>query len=451
MLKSSVRLLVDTCQRDKLCQLFDTLGVKQELRKAPPALLSAFDPVLTPHFNFYDQQLTFLGDTAVQNYVTREITNFCVRTNKHFTVNGSKQLCSIFQNHCSLRLFAKRLGFDELATPISTISDTDLSFLESEHRGLRRADVQGTSFEVSALASAQSPLGWKLSHFIGATWQVCGPKTVEDLLESLFQLGSGNPTAAALKLLSDMAEHFSPECVAEALLAEQGLPLRFTCKSVIVPPDVSPDETVSSTGDDREACAREVVQFRGFGKSVGDTVGSVGQTSIAHGPAALDNVAAWIRRTKNLINASVEPAPQETLEDGWLTTEEASKYREGTVFGSVAASATMLSADAYGLSQPIDGQVIRRRKFKGVVRDPLFYDKRSDLRNGVPFQTGGVPLGAFLDGINKTHTRLFEVSMLAGGGEGKVIGKASAFRYSLARKAACRAYISLLARDLASI
>ncbi|GET91742.1 hypothetical protein, conserved [Leishmania tarentolae] len=457
---------------------------------------AAFSPLFTIKFDAHHHQLTTLGDAIIDRYLSAAVLKYCCHRNITLTTNAASELNAVLHNHFTLRLFAKDLHFDammlareeadfEASHPSAA---PPLNFLEAETRPLRTQDVAGTSYQVALLPCGQSSLGWKFSHFVGAVHQSLGPDAATCVLEHVYQLhdGSSVPRQAS-KVLLRALEHFPAPNVAEAILAVQGLSVHYTTRSRVLPGDdeelaqpTSPGEGSSSEGPSpspgvgagnvSESAADEHALVAGFGpigtKSGNITLESLAgvaplSSSLASGPGLIDAVDIWRRRTQELVARQLEPAdgpgaaltPSTGATDGWLSAKERATYQHGPAFaGWVDVTSTPSFADVYGMSHPEDGHIVRRTKFKKNVRDPRFYDKMSDARHGVPFDTNGESLTDYLDQFGKAHKRIFEVTMQSGaGGELKLIGRAISTRYTTARESACRAFIGGVLHDILAL
>lgn len=471
-----------------LLQALNTCGITYAgvLPAAPTDALfrstaAPFAPLFTTHFDAHQHQLTTLGDAIIDAYLSQAVLRYCARRGTTLTTNAAGELNAVLHNHFTLRLFAKELQFEAMAMTRGDASASDpaaqLGFLEAERHTVRKQDVVGTSYQVGLLPSAQSPLGWKFSQFVGAVHQTLGADSATQALERVYQLqGEPNVPHRASSLLLRVLEHFPALNVAEALLAAQGLSVHYTARSRLIPdaavpraqdsesPSPSPTahrmqgETDSQGAGDADALAI-VSGFRPGTDGAADiTLDSLETQSpdaqgLAAGPGLIDAVDMWRRRTRDLVERGLEPATTDAAASGWLTAEEQAAYRRGPAFAAwVDVAATPCFADVYGAPQPVDGRVVRRTRFKKPVRDPRFFDTMSDARNGVPFDTNGEPVAAYLDAFAKPHQRLFEVTMHSGaGGELRHVGRAIASRYTTARESACRAFLGGVLHDILSI
>ncbi|KAK7197286.1 hypothetical protein NESM_000675300 [Novymonas esmeraldas] len=436
-----------------------------------------FAPLFTTqHFDAHQHHLTTLGDALVDRYLSAAVLKYTSRRGTTFTTNTAGELNAVLHNHFTLRLFAKELQFEAMQLSRDDAdggggdaSAASLHFLEAESSAVRKRDVAGTSYQVALLPCGQSPLGWKFSQFVGAVHQIMGDTAATSVLERVYQLQdeSNVPRRASLLLLRTL-ELFPALNVAEALLAAQGLSVHFAARSRVVPGEpempagtgpTPPSSTSPPPRDTGGSDERAIVA--GFGADHADvTLDSLGSSSrraatLADGPGVIDAVDVWRRRTATLVSQQLEPAlpPASAATDGWLSAQERAAYERGPAFaGWVDMTATSTFADLYGATPPEDGRIVRRVKFKKQVRDPRFYDKVTDARNGVPFDTGGESLPAYLDGFATPHRRLFEVTMhTCAGGDMKVVGRAIAPRYTSARESACRAFLGGVLRDLLAL
>lgn len=462
---------------------------------ADPCFFS-FHPLFTPYFDFHNQQLTTLGDTVIDDYLSDVTLAYCAHMGIVMTVNSARQFNSVFHNHFALQLFASQLGFASLAIPVEApdaesmrpaAMHAALDYLKPHRVGVSHRDTAGTSFHMTPLSCGQSPLGWKLSHFVGAVHQTFGPEAARTTLESVYNLSNqGNLPGSAATLLLNLIERYPTASVAEAVLAAQGIPVRFVGKTRIVsgfdsdgsqanpetgaPHSDGADDGTASAGQEgaeESPESRGLLVLSGFGQDrgqVGSSSPSAGVTldslasfpearaSLASGPGLVNYKERWETRTAKLVIQGLEPSLPAGMSDGWLSPAEQRASRDGPAFAhSVDFALHQSFADAYGPEQPVDGKVVTRRRFKKRVRDPLFYDRLSDMRNGVPLNTDGEPLHNFLDSFHRPHQRLFEVEMLAGNGDGRLVGRAIASRYTVARDSACKAYLGGLLSDLATM
>ncbi|CAC9529276.1 conserved hypothetical protein [Leishmania infantum JPCM5] len=455
-----------------------------------------FSPLFTTQFDAHQHQLTTLGDALVDRYLSGAVLKYCSRRGITLTTNAASELNAVLHNHFALRLFAKELHFDAmgLTREEADCESSDpsaaspLHFLEAETPLLRSQDVAGTSYQVALLPCGQSSLGWKFSHFVGAVHQSLGLDAATRVLDHVYQLDDeSNVPRQASRLLLRALEHFPAMNLAEAILAVQGLSVHYTTRSRVLPGNSEqsaeytraaqappserpPPNHGVAVGNSREGDADGLALVAGFsptGTKARDitleslTGGSPLPSSLASGPGLMDAVDVWRRRTQELVARQLEPAPEAAAApasstaatDGWLSAQERVAYQRGPAFaGWVDVASTPSFADIYGTSQPEDGHIVRRTKFKKQVRDPRFYDKMSDARNGVPFDTNGEPLTEYLDRFAKPHQRIFEVTMQSGAaGELKLIGRAISTRYTTARESACRSFIGGVLHDMLTL
>lgn len=444
--------------------------------------ISDFSPLFTARFDFHHHRLSTLGDAVIEQYLSSAFLHYTAHHGLVLTVNTINQLKALLHNHFVLHLFSKQLQLDALVMDNSDVKSCapsaapPLAFLEPEETGISRHDVVGTSFHVTPLPAGQSPLGWKFSHFIGALYQLLGHHEAATALESLYHLATEtNLPRCASDLALHVLEKYPVVSVAEALLAAQGIATRYTAKTRLFDTPLTDfdAEKASPTGrrDFSESTSQspptqelgsplEVLGKFGVSSTDPEAINIDAVVSsrepvseLAKGPGLVNFYDQWKTRASQLADHRFEPplpAESDSTSNGWLSTREQSKYRRGPAFANwVDFSACTTYADRYGLSQPVDGYIVRRKKFKKEVRDPLFYDKMSDMRNGVPFNTHGEPLEAYLTAFQTSHNRLFEVSMLAeSAGESKLVGRSVASRYTVAREGACRAYMGGVLNDL---
>nr|CCC48148.1 conserved hypothetical protein [Trypanosoma vivax Y486] len=368
----------------------------------------------------------------------------------------------------------------------------ELSFLEAKHVGLSRHDVAGTSFQITPLRCGQSTLGWIFSHFVGAVHRGFGQKATQRLLLKVYgdDLDVRLPSAAASLLLRTV-QHFPPGNVAEAILAAQGLQAQFVGKTRVVPGEqcredplvaVNSENSKNEAGEMKHTTEmRGAVICSGFGVQDAtrdaltlDELANGMNTerrmklfsSLAAGPGGFDSVGTWRKRAQRELALFEQPPTVACGADnggaigahgnasvsigkngGWLQSEEWKRCKRGPAFYNSVDFSTISTyfADTYGTPHPVNGQKIARNRFRDAVRDPAFYDKESDMRNGVPFSADGEPLANYLDRLARPHARLFEVSLLVGG---RAAGRAVAWRYTTARESACQAYLGAVLHDL---
>ncbi|ESS64610.1 hypothetical protein TCDM_07298 [Trypanosoma cruzi Dm28c] len=433
-----------------------------------------FSPLFTPYFTIESHHLTMLGDTIIDDFLSQAMLRYAIHAGLVLTTNATRQLNAVLHNHFTLRLFAKELHFDELAVPLnldSLLADDGgkttgdrLAFLEPQHVGLREHDVAGTSFQVTPLRAGQSPLGWMFSHFIGALQQTLGSDVVRRVLSHTYGDVEVNLPSGAEALLLRTLQHFPAGNVTEAVLAAQGLPLRFVTKTRVLSDEAtregeedgdevagkkSVEEAVFCSGFGVQDATRDAMTIDGIAANPGVLA------SLAAGPGGIDAINTWRQRAqrelqegRGLLRDAIRDEHDD--DDGWLHPQERERYRRGAAFYNAVDFTAVANyfADLYGTPQPVNAQRVTRLKFRNSVRDPLFYDTRSDMRNGVPFSTDGEPLAQYLDRFNRPHRRLFEVSLVVGSGEGRTAGRAIATRYTVARESACRAYLGAVLHDL---
>ncbi|CBH11422.1 hypothetical protein, conserved [Trypanosoma brucei gambiense DAL972] len=490
---------------DRLRELFLRCGLRNVVENnaaqfGDRAMLQAFMPLFTPHFTIENHHFTMLGDIAIDDFLSTEVLQYAMHAGLVLTANACKQLNAVLHNHFTLRLFAKDLHFDELAVPLGvndlardqddeSVGAAKLEFLTAKHVGLRGRDTLGTSFHMTPLRCGQSPLGWVFSHFVGAVHHHLGRDATRELLLHVYgnRLNTGLPNAATRLLLRTL-QHFPPMNVAEAILAAQGLQAQFVSRTrslsagCCTPRDVGSDSNSNGQGGggscndddvyvkDGSAANGDVVLCSGFGISnpatdtltidelvergnEGNTSGNVKDilSSIAAGPRGLDAVDMWKQRVerekKFLQTAGVDDHGGVNDGSGWLPSDEWEQCKRGAASRNSVDFSTVANyfADSYGQKQPVNGQKIARLKFKDPVRDPVFYDTQSDMRNGVPLSTDGEPVSSYLDGLNQPHARLFEVSLVVGG---RTAGRAISWRYTSARESACKAFLGAVLHDL---
>ncbi|EPY23086.1 hypothetical protein STCU_07874 [Strigomonas culicis] len=330
--------------------------------------------------------------------------------------------------------------------------------IQSSQPDVHHRDIAGTSFHSAPLSGAHSALGWKFSHFIGCLDQVYGTQQALAALDAMYRLSDAGSTAhRAQSLLLQCVEHFPSMNLAEALLAAQGMPVRYVTRTKEIPPSdgESPNDQWSKTSSSSEATGDSVVAITGFGtdpnmRRDSSTDQDMASPNWLKEDAVKDVAKAneWTAREASLTRSEQEGANGGyEASEGWLDFSEQQRHKKGPAHAhSTEFRFTQTFTDSLTLA-PADRKVISKKKFKAPIRDPLFYDKRSDLRNGVPLDAGGKSLGAYLDDVSKRR-HLFEVSMFVGSGSGTLAGKAISTRYTLARESAARAYLGAVLQDL---
>lgn len=445
-----------------------TPWITRPVERLAAAQQALFAPLFASNdFVFENHQLTMLGDTLVDAYLSEALLNYFLSMGMVTTTNTAKLVNAVFHNHFSMRKLAEDIGMLHLSTPADpteyAATSSSLDFLESMDAGLSYSDVAGTSFEFSPLSCGQSALGWKFSHFIGAMHQCYGKEAVHTLLDGLLDLrGTSNIIGKATEWLYELVKRYSPLHVAEALLAAQGIAAEFVATSRYIGPsgdsaqpfddvrgDASPQS--ASTSVSTRASSGEVgVVVQGFEppSKVGDARGtdlSVLSSTLA-GPEFVNALEIWKERAIASEAGSASDLDA-AVPSGWLSPEEHAKAKRGAAFtGFVDFSTSSYLADVAGVPHPEPGKRVSRVPFVRPVRDKQFFDKLSDFRDGVPMDTLGQSVPAFLKNLNAPHHRMFEVSLVVDGT--KVLGRATATRYSDARLAVSQAYLVGTLRDL---
>lgn len=461
-----------------------------------------FSPLFTHSFDFYQQQLTCLGDTLIDDYLSTLLLDYSLHSGLVLTVNAARQWNAVFHNHLAMRLFAVGLHFTELAIPLTENFHADspgetpnenatsrmlacLSQLEPHRRGPTARDLAGTSFMHGTMPCGHSSLGWKFSHFVGAVHQVFGADAATRLLHHVYDLnGTGNIMLRASSFLLRTLRLYPAESVAYSILAAQGLPVRYVGKSkILLSQDEGSPAGPHATSDrqrhaeDRGGAAdrgaqeqhqsapgllpSQSIRISGFGRTGEQCDLSLlsgkgipaEQPSLLDGPGAIDMVEEWTRRTAKALSRhphGSHPVVKFDQKTGWLSSEAQRAAQRGPAFAaSLDVAAHRCFADVYGEEAPENGKVIGRVKFKRPVRDPAFYDTQSDMRRGIPFDLEGASsTEEFLSLLQKPHRRLFEVSMLVGLPTAeRVVGKVVGWRYSCVRDAVPKAFLSGVLND----
>ncbi|CUG92340.1 Hypothetical protein, putative [Bodo saltans] len=400
----------------------------------PPTLQALFAPLFASNsFVFENHQLTMLGDTLVDKYLSEVLLDYFLDMGIVVTTNTAKLVNSVFHNHFSMRRLAEDIGLMNLSTPpephVTAAGIADLSFLEAAEAGPSPSDVAGTSFDVSLLTCGQSSLGWKFSHFIGALHRCYGDDAVTLLLDSLFGLkSSSNLVGKSTEWLYELVKRFSSMHVAEALLAAQGISAEFVGSSEYVgPEDVSESPNTGQEGKDSSNAefSEETDDGASESPNVGNAVGEVRhsgpqkpETSIrgfqitttgpdgsllsvapSHdtaqslktplaGPDFINALEIW--RNQALQHGEVSSLNElaTTVSNGWLSPEEHASEKRGAAYrGFVDFSTVALFADVAGVAHPISGKRVFRVNFKNQIRDKPFFDKLSEFRDGLPVDT----------------------------------------------------------------
>jgi hypothetical protein len=429
-----------------------------------------FIPLLSNHFVFENHQLTFLGDCLIDEYLSTIISTYFLDRHIVATVNSAMQFISVLHNHFTMRLFAEELGFVDLATPVELLDAAEsaqsasdsLDFLVPQQHGPRVRDLSGTSFEYSPLRCGQSNLGWKFSHFIGALFMSFGQDAVTVVLDRMYEInGASNLPYHCVKLLSRTVDRYSAAGVAEAVLAAHGVVYHFSARTIFdcsqppTPPlnSSGSEETnakSTDTGASSDIAEHAVVKVDDFHPSQmlrGPEHLPDATDSIAWGPPLLRAAQRWSERT-GLTPREVE----DKVSGGWLNEEQQKRAKRGPAFWNfVDFPKGQYFADVYGAPEPEQGKVVARYRSKRNVRDEKFFDRNSDFRQGIPFETNGLSVKEYLSALQKAHERRFEVSLLVYQGSrenAKTIGKATGRRYTEAREAVCGAFLQAVLLDM---
>lgn len=439
-----------------------------------------FSPLFTPSFDFHNHHLTTLGDCLVDEFLSSTLMQFSF--NGDMSVNAAKQWNAVFHNHFSMRLFASELHFSELAIPLSSRyrvegeEDDDpsnnqaaamascLDALEARSSGPSRRDLAGTSFMVGPLPGGQSPLGWKFSHFIGAVHTVFGRAAALTAVGTFLNewLATSDPFKAASNFLLHLLNYFPAANVSEALLAAQGYTLKYVGKSRLLPnPSAGSTAGFTDSPSGKATPPYGAVSVSGFGTSRdGDAVEGLAVTSTEEGsgrsPTVFSDdsvmnpadVGKWVERSAR---QQGEPTAFHSANptDGWLSRADKEAAQLGPFFAdAVVVPAAGSFADLYGTPGATNDAVVSQVKFRKPPRDPLFYDHQSSRKAGLPFDSEGAESSEeFFVQLQRPHSRLFEVEMRVGDQE-TIVGKAVAWKYSVARDTAAKAFLSAVLHDL---
>lgn len=157
-----------------------------------------------------------------------------------------------FHNALSVRFVAESLPlaptFDVLSTKnddddknSTTASSLDFESIFASAKPAQsspsRNDKKGTSFDWAPFGYAQSDLGPRLTHFLGAVELYCGREiALEAARRAFFDLDgdTGNIPYEGAQLLATLSKKYNPQNVSKALLAAQGLNTRFLSRSIVV-------------------------------------------------------------------------------------------------------------------------------------------------------------------------------------------------------------------------
>jgi hypothetical protein len=454
----------------------------------PATQQALFAPLFaTNTFVFENHQLTMLGDTLVDKYLSEVFLDYFLEMGIVVTTNAAKLVNAVFHNHFSMRRLAEDIGLMNLSTPpepvVSARGAVDLSFLEAAEAGPSPSDVAGTSFDFAPLPCGQSTLGWKFSHFIGALQRCYGDDAVTALLESLFGLkSSSNLVGKSTDWLYELVKRFSPMHVTEALLMAQGISAEFVGSSDYIGPDEIPHKASDAEGkpaasefsvdaeEESDGVTTAVVNgsqaaepqapatsVRGFdvtsnsreGALAGSLPRDSSQSLKSHlaGPEFINALDIWRDQVLQRGDVRSPNALEAIASSGWLSPEEHANEKRGAAYrGFVDFSTTVLFADIAGVAHPVSGKRVARNGFAKAVRDKPFFDKLSDFRDGLPMDTGGQSVPDFLKSINKSHRRVFDVALVVDGT--KVLGRATSPSYSEGRVAVSQAYLMRTLKDL---
>ena len=228
---------------------------------APPPTVSidptdCLAPLFSSDFVYEEHQYSSLGDAVVARVVADSVFGFCSHRQLAVTPNVAKQLAAVFHNHHAMRYHAERLGFSELAT--SAVGGVDagsaaevVAALAVPTVGPRGVDLRGTSFEFAPHHFAPSPLGSKLSHFIGCVQIHMGPEAAQHAVRNVWQLSgaaddgdvhgvTANVPHSAVTLLSRLVERYPTGSVALSILAAQGVTAQFSSRTIMAAIDLAP-------------------------------------------------------------------------------------------------------------------------------------------------------------------------------------------------------------------
>jgi hypothetical protein len=461
---------------------------RKSFKALKPPQQALFAPLFSNNdFVFENQQLTLLGDSLIDAYLSEVFLDYFLNTGIVTTTNTAKLLNSVFHNHFSMRKLAEDLGMMDLCAPTDPTSSAStlngLDFLEEQTSGPSGSDVAGTSFENAPLTCGQSELGWKFSHLIGALHQCYGRDGVHALLEVLFDLkGTSNIIGKGTQWLFDLVERYSPMHVAEALLAAQGISAEFVAATEFIRATPK-DASSTSRRDNHEGSKPTVVGSMQYQRhtdgagAIDETQGELGAAlstsgrrdgasvattlegfetlrphdlSVLHsslaGPEFVNALSLWRERAlEREVGSSAEL--EVAVPSGWLSPQEHSKAKRGPAYSEfVDFSTASFLADTAGVQHPLPGKRVSRVPFVRPVLDKQYFDKLSDFRDGIPMDTGGLSVPSFLKQINECHERRFSIALVVDGS--RVLGRATASNYCAARVAVCQGYLMGAVRDL---
>jgi hypothetical protein len=108
------------------------------------------------------------------------------------------------------------------------------------------------------------------------------------------------------------------------------------------------------------------------------------------------------------------------------------------------------------MPQPAQGKRLYRRE-RPPVSDPAFFDRNSNMRNGVPFDTNGLKIEEYVAQMVQQRERRFEVTMSVGhassaaAGDPVVLARVVTPSYTEGRVAASRVYLHRLVKDIEAV
>lgn len=431
-----------------LRSIFEELNV---VYPSSPSTTACLSPLFTEHFSFESDQYTTLGWSICRHQVADAVASHCLSRQVAVSPHVTKAAVSILCNDYSMRYHAERLGFLNLSSsPLDMNGDTldlnDFSALMKSLRaplsGPQKSDLRGTSFEPSPHKFSQSSLGAKLSHLIGCINVHCGRTCARTAARRLFRLDSHDnlPFVIAQHLQSVVEKHHVGP-VTMAILAAQGISVRFRSRSLVAEIDVA-EAVASSEEANHSQPLDNAVEKAKHSLHFHDSGGSVAPSNVlksfAATPGKVNFVEKWKRRHGFTVGAGT----------GWLSEAETPPFEQGQLhFGG---SSSAFFADYVGMKMPSQGAYVDEKRFGETVKDPGFHDKDA-LKDGVPFDTQGMKAADYVKMFSTPHVRKFEVKMVKQDTcdvEDKVLSQAVADRYTVARASACGNYLESLVADL---
>jgi hypothetical protein len=455
-------------------------------------------PIFSGGFSFEFDHLSALGESVIRSTVAEALHQFALRNGKLFSQNASDEVMAVFLNHYSLRFIAERIHFLEFAAvefretsegrtlpppPTSTsggsaeedeaeaLGRAMKAVLESPKRSPAAEDVKGTSFEFLPLSCGQSPIATNLTHLIGAVDLEFGSEASTRAVDQLWKLKGAdvNVPQVAAKLLADVCNQHGHAPVALAILVASGIKSRFSSRSVALQSKVGESgSNFSRTGPSNAANSADSA----FPPSESDpqeyTPPTDGPWALAtqtpHGGPLAPNTASsqtpksfeQLHREQRVALWKKRTGATTAFQDaGWIDPSAA----DATNAPNSVELPTKSFADFIGMPHPPPfGGYVFQRKFDSPISDPRSIGV-PEGKEGIEFDTGGLPMTDYLARISQPHHRLFEVRLEkvpeVSGPHSKLksvlISKGVAPTYSQARVAACSNYLNSLLLDLRAL